>query len=149
MGFPKERFARYPAGGQAVLLREVRKMKFRAICENHLYSKAYSKGKRAVTQALAIYILPDYAAKKLAKAHPQKKTVNRIGLTTSTKLGGAVVRSRCRRIMREGLRALEKEKNLKKGFLIVIAARSAAVRLKSTDIKSQLDIAFTQLGMFA
>ena len=124
-------------------------MKFNAITENHLYSKAYSKGKRAVTQALAIYILPDYAAKKLAKAHPQKKTVNRIGLTTSTKLGGAVVRSRCRRIMREGLRALEKEKNLKKGFLIVIAARSAAVRLKSTDIKSQLDIAFTQLGMFA
>lgn len=124
-------------------------MKFRAICENHLYSKAYSKGKRAVTQALAVYVLPDYAARRLAKAHPQKKTVNRIGLTTSTKLGGAVVRSRCRRIMREGLRALEKEKNLKKGFLIVIAARSAAVPLKSTDIRNQLDIAFTQLGMFA
>ena len=124
-------------------------MKFRAICENHLYSKAYSKGKRAVTQALAVYVLPDYAARRLAKAHPQKKTVNRIGLTTSTKLGGAVVRSRCRRIMREGLRALEKEKILKKGFLIVIAARSAAVPLKSTDIRNQLDIAFTQLGMFA
>ena len=124
-------------------------MKFRAICENHLYSKAYSKGKRAVTQALAIYVLPDYAARRLAKAHPQKQTVNRIGLTTSTKLGSAVVRSRCRRIMREGLRALEKEKNLKKGFLIVIAARSAAVRLKSNDIKAQLDIAFNQLGMFA
>ena len=124
-------------------------MKFRAICENHLYSKAYSKGKRAVTSALAVYVLPDYAARRLAKAHPEKKTVNRIGLTTSTKLGGAVVRSRCRRIMREGLRALEKEKNLKKGFLIVIAARSAAVRLKSNDIKSQLDIAFNQLGMFA
>ena len=124
-------------------------MKFRAICENHLYSKAYSKGKRAVTQALAIYVLPDYAARRLAKAHPQKQTVNRIGLTTSTKLGTAVVRSRCRRIMREGLRALEKEKNLKKGFLIVIAARSAAVRLKSNDIKEQLDVAFNQLGMFA
>jgi ribonuclease P protein component len=124
-------------------------MKFRAICENHLYSKAYSKGKRAVTQALAVYVLPDYAARRLAKAHPQKKTVNRIGLTTSTKLGTAVVRSRCRRIMREGLRAVEKEKNLKKGFLIVIAARSAAVRLKSNDIKAQLDVAFDQLGMFA
>ena len=124
-------------------------MKFRAICENHLYSKAYSKGKRAVTQALAVYVLPDYAARRLAKAHPQKQTVNRIGLTTSTKLGTAVVRSRCRRIMREGLRALEKEKNLKKGFLIVIAARSAAVRLKSNDIKEQLDVAFNQLGMFA
>ncbi len=123
-------------------------MKYTAICENHLYSKAYSKGKRAVTSALAVYILPDYAAKKLAKAHPQKKTVNRIGLTTSTKLGGATVRSRTRRILREGLRMLEKEKPLKTGFLIVIAARSAATKLKSTDIKLSLNEAFTKLKMF-
>ena len=123
-------------------------MKFNAICENHLYSKAYSKGKRAVTSALAVYILPDYSAKKLAKAHPQKKTVNRIGLTTSTKLGGAVVRSRVRRIMREGLRALTKEKPIKVGFLIVIAARTGAVNMKSSDIREHLDIAFQKLGMF-
>ena len=123
-------------------------MKFRAICENHLYSKAYSKGKRAVTSALAVYVLPDYSAKKLAKAHPEGKTVNRIGLTVSTKLGGAVVRSRVRRILREGLRSLEREKPLKVGFLIVIAARSSAVKLKSTDIRRNLDIAFDKLGMF-
>jgi len=123
-------------------------MKFKAICENHLYSKAYSKGKRFVTSSLAVYVLPDYAAKRLAKAHPEKKTVNRIGLTTSTKLGGAVIRSRCRRILREGLRAVEKEKSLKKGFLIVIAARSASVSKKSSDIAHELDIAFTKLGMF-
>ena len=123
-------------------------MKFKAICENHLYSKAYTKGKRAVTSALAVYVLPDYKAKVLAKAHPQKKIQNRIGLTTSTKLGGAVIRSRARRIMREGLRMLEKEKPLKVGFLIVIAARSRATSLKSTDIKKELDIAFTKLGMF-
>ena len=123
-------------------------IKFKAICENHLYSKAYSKGKRAVTSALAVYVLPDYKAKHIARSHPQKKIVNRIGLTTSTKLGGAVVRSRCRRILREGLRAVEKEKELKTGFLIVIAARSAAVKLKSSDIKAQLDIAFLKLGMF-
>ncbi len=124
-------------------------MKFRAICENHLYSKAYSKGKREVTSALAVYILPDYSAKKLAKAHPQKKKVNRIGLTASTKLGGAVVRSRVRRILRAGLSATEKERPLKVGFLIVIAARSAAVSMKSTDIKSELDKIFEKLGMFS
>ena len=123
-------------------------MKFKAICENHLYSKAYSKGKRAVTSALAVYVLPDYASQRLAKAHPEKKTVNRIGLTTSTKLGGAVIRSRLRRIMREGLRALQKERPLKTGFLIVIAARSAAVDIKSTDVKDQLGVAFEKLGMY-
>ena len=124
-------------------------MKFRAICENHLYSKAYSKGKRAVTSALAVYVLPDYAAKRLAKAHPEKKMVTRIGLTTSTKLGGAVVRSRCRRIMREGLRDVERKHTLKVGFLIVIAARSASVNLKSGEISAQLDFAFKKLGMYA
>ena len=124
-------------------------MKFNSLTENHLYSKAYSKGKRFVTESVAVYVLPDYAAKRLAKAHPEKRVVNRIGLTTSTKLGGAVVRSRLRRIMREGLRALEKERPLKVGFLIVIAARSASVNLKSTDIKLQLEQAFTNLGMFA
>ena len=124
-------------------------MKFSAICENHLYSKAYSKGKRAVTSALAVYVLPDYQAKRLAKAHPQKTVVNRIGLTASTKLGGAVVRSRVRRILREGLRALEKDRPLKVGFLIVIAARSSAVGLKSGDIRHHLDIAFEKLGMYS
>ena len=53
-----------------------------------------------------------------------------------------------RRIMREGLRAVEKKKPLKVGFLIVIAARSAAIKMKSTDIEYQLDCAFTKLGMF-
>ena len=123
-------------------------MKFRAICENHLYSKAYSKGKRAVTSALAVYVLPDYAAKRLAKAHPEKRIVNRIGLTTSVKLGSAVTRNRCRRIIREAFRAIERERTLKVGFLIVIAARSASVNLKSTEIKQQLDSALNKLGMY-
>ena len=123
-------------------------MKFKAICENHLYNKAYSKGKRALTQALAVYILPDYHAKRLAKAHPNKQIMNRIGLTTSTKLGGAVVRSRCRRVMREALRAIEKKKEMNVGFLIVIAARSALLNLKSTDAERQLDSAFKKLGMY-
>ena len=124
------------------------KMKFFAICENHLYQKAYAKGKRAVTPAVAVYILPDYAAKRLAKENPMKKTVNRIGLTVSTKLGGATVRSRVRRILREGLRAVEKKQPLKVGYLIVIAARSAAITMKSTDIEAHLASAFATLQMF-
>ena len=123
-------------------------MKFNAICENHLYSKAYSKGKRAVTSALAVYVLPDYAAKRLAKAHPEKRVMNRIGLTTSTKLGKATVRSRCRRLMREALRMIEKERPLKKGFLIVIAARQAMISLKSGDVKRELEYALTRLDMY-
>lgn len=123
-------------------------MKFRAIKENHLFSKAYAKGKRAVTSALAVYVLPDYAAKKLAKADTRKQVKNRYGITVSTKIGGATIRSRCRRIIREGLRTVERQGNLKQGFLIVIAARSIAPKLKAYEIEKYLNDAFTKLGMY-
>ena len=113
-----------------------------------LFITHFTKGKRALTSALAVYILPDYASRRLAKAHPQKLVVNRIGLTTSKALGGAVIRSRCRRLMREALRGLEKERPLKVGFLIVIAARHGMIPLKSQEVKKQLDLAFKKLGMY-
>ena len=123
-------------------------MKFRAIKENHLFGKAYSKGKGAVTSALAVYVLPDYAAKRLAKADTRKQLKNRYGITVTTKIGGATVRSRCRRIIRAGIAAIEKRGVLKQGFLIVIAARSKTPSLKSTDIEKALDTAFIRLGMY-
>ena len=123
-------------------------MKFRAIKENHLFGKAYAKGKRAVTSALVVYVLPDYAAKRLQMSDTRKQLKNRYGITVSTKIGGAVTRSRCRRIIREALRSVEKREKLKQGFLIVIAARSSAPKLKSYDIERCLDDAFKRLGMY-
>lgn len=123
-------------------------MKFRAIKENHLFGKAYAKGKRAVTSALVVYVLPDYAAKRLQMSDTRKQLKNRYGITVSTKIGGAVTRSRCRRIIREALRSVEKRAKLKQGFLIVIAARSSAPMLKSYEIERHLDEAFLRLGMY-
>ena len=123
-------------------------MKFTAICENHLYQKAYSKGKREVTSALAVYILPDYSAKRLAKAHPLHIIQNRIGLTTGKTLGGAVVRNRCRRLMREALREVIRMHPIKTGYLIVIAARHGMIGMKTPEVGDQLHYAFKKLGIF-
>ena len=122
-------------------------MKLYAIKENHLYAKAYKNGKRAATTHICVYILSDYHAARLQKAHPQKKRINRVGLTATKKLGGAVVRNRTKRIMREALYRAEKTHTIKQGCLIVIAAREAATHAKTDDIYKDLIYALRRLGM--
>ena len=124
-------------------------MKLPAICENHLYSKAYSKGKKAVTQSLAVYVLPDYAAERLRRAHPQRLKVNRIGLTVSKKIGCAVTRNRAKRIIREAYRELSLKEALKTGFLIVIAARERATEKSAKELVPELRQALTKLSVIA
>ena len=124
-------------------------LKFKAICENHLFSKAYAKGKRFVTPSLAVYLLPDYAAQRLEKEHPQKIRVNRIGLTVSKKIGGAVVRNRTKRIIREAYRRVIKENSVCVGYLIVIAARERATVKKSDELVPELTLAFQKLGLIS
>ena len=121
-------------------------MKDIAIRENHLYNKAYRRGKSYVGRLVAVYVLRDYAADRLAKANPQKKHINRVGLSVSKKLGGAVVRNRTKRILRAAYATVKND--LRAGHLIVISARGAAVNKKSTDIASELKTAFTELQMF-
>ncbi len=122
-------------------------MKNIAIKENHLYNKTYRKGKSYVGRYVAVYVLKDYAAERLARANPEKKQVNRLGLSVSKKLGGAVVRNRVKRIIRAAYDTHKEE--LRVGFLIVISARGAAVTQKSTAIARELGVAFRSLDMVA
>ncbi len=122
-------------------------MKHIAIGENHLYSKAYQKGAKFVGKSVVVYVLKDYKAKKLQNAHPQKLFVNRIGITVSKKIGHATVRSRVKRILREGLRQTEKTNDIEKGYLIVLVARPCCVDLKSTDIAMDIYKAFKCLKL--
>ena len=123
-------------------------MKFAAIKEHHLYNKAYQKGSRASENCITVYVLKDYAARRLMLAHPQRLTVNRVGISVTKKVGGACVRNRAKRIIREGYRAILKEGQLKVGFLVVIAAKPTIVGKKSGEIEAQLRHAFARLQFY-
>ena len=120
-------------------------MKNVAIKEHHLYDKTFRRGKRSVGKYVAVYILRDLKAEKLKNAHPQKIYVNRLGLSVSKKIGGAVERNRAKRVIRAAYDSVKPE--LKTGNLIVISPRSAIASAKSTDITRELRSAFGELGL--
>ena len=124
-------------------------MKNLAIRENHLYKKTYLSGAKAGGRYTVIYVLRDKKAYLLKKAHPLKLSVNRIGLTVTKKLGTAVKRNRVKRIIRAALAMIEKEQPLKKGYLVVISAKSDAVEATSTDIYREMKKQLQKLQMIA
>ena len=121
-------------------------MKYTTIKEHHLYNKTFQKGARFSGRFLSVFVLRDYAAKRLAKENPTKKTYNRFGVSVTKRVGGAVQRSRAKRILRAGYRSVEPE--LKTGYLIVISPRDGILQAKSTDVERELRRGFTKLEMF-
>ncbi len=80
--------------------------------ENHLFRRAYSRGKSAADSRLALYV----------RRNGRKDS--RLGLTVSTKVGCAVVRNRVRRRLREIYRL--NEGRLMAGCDVVVVARVRA-----------------------
>jgi len=122
-------------------------MKDIAIKEHHLYNKVFTRGERFVGRYISVHILPDFTAKKRMLAHPQKIYTNRIGLSVTKKLGGAVQRNRAKRVIRAAFRMLKDSENLKSGKLIVISARPTIAGKSSIDVFSELSYAMKKLGM--
>ena len=65
-------------------------MKNVAIKENHLYNKAYKRGKRSAGKYTVVYVLRDLKAYRVMLENPEKKYINRLGIAVSKKLGNAV-----------------------------------------------------------
>lgn len=122
-------------------------MKFYAIRENGLYKKAYKIGARKGAKNLTVYVLRDRAAAELRKQHPEKRTINRIGISASKKVGGAVQRNRAKRVIREAYREIDKTVGIKTGFLIVITPRTECTVSKMQNVKSDLLYCLKNLDM--
>ena len=89
-------------------------MKFTStIKKNYEFKRLYNKGKSSASQYVAVY------------CRRNGTDFSRLGITVSAKIGGAVVRNRIRRRLKEIYRL--NEEKLKPGLDIVIAARKKCV----------------------
>lgn len=103
------------------------------IKENRTFRRIYSKGRSAVTPFLVLY------------CRPNGQDHNRLGVTVSTKLGGAVVRNRARRRLREVFRLAQP--GLKQGYDVVLVARGRAVNGPYRKLSAAFDRACGQVGL--
>lgn len=94
------------------------------ICENRLFRRLYRTGKSEVTPLFVLYSRKNGLEK------------NRLGITTSTKIGKAVQRNRCRRVLREAYRLLEPA--MKPGYDYILVARTKTAFVSMNSVKDLL-----------
>lgn len=101
--------------------------------ENKDFRAAYYRGKALVHPLIIVYV-------KKNRLHTL-----RMGITTGKKIGKAVQRSRCRRVIREAFRAIAPR--LEPSYDYVLVARTRTVFAKSTDVQKVLEDQFTKAGL--
>jgi len=89
--------------------------------KNHEFRRLYQKGASAAGGSMVLY------CRKNRLGH------NRLGLTASVKLGGAVVRNRARRRLREVYRL--NSPKLRQGWDIILVARSRTVSVSWRELE--------------
>ncbi len=101
--------------------------------ENHIFRRAYRKGRTAVRSGLVVYCLPN------------RRGNCRLGITASTKLGKAVVRSFVRRRIRSLWQNHKRE--MVGGYDVIIVARSRMVSDKFAKLEKQYVSALQELEL--
>lgn len=101
------------------------------ICQNTEFRTLYYRGKSRVHPALVTYV------------RKNRLGTPRVGITTGKKVGGAVQRNRCRRIIREAFRPFYGQVG---GYDIVFVARPRTAGCKSTDLIPVVRQHLTEMG---
>ncbi|NLO45675.1 MAG: ribonuclease P protein component [Clostridiales bacterium] len=104
-----------------------------SITQNNDFRRAYSRGKSKACPSLVAYRVKNRAG------------LCRVGITTGKKLGGAVERNRCRRVIKEAYRHLSP---LCAGsWDIVFVARSKVLKMKSHEVEKDMFKLLCALGI--
>lgn len=88
--------------------------------KNHEFRRMYHRAASAVGGGMVLYV------------RPNRLGHNRLGITTSVKIGGAVVRNRARRRLREIYRLAQPQ--LKTGYDFLLVARSKTAQAQWKDL---------------
>ena len=99
--------------------------------KNHEFKRLYNKGKSAASQCAVVY------------SRRNGGSENRLGITVSTKLGGAVQRNRIRRRLKEVYRL--NEELIVTGYDIVLVARMKSRYTRFSDLESSVLSLFKNL----
>jgi len=101
--------------------------------KNYEFKRLYNKGKNVASKCVVVYCLKN------------GRTENRLGITVSTKLGGAVRRNRIRRRLKEIYRL--NEEALRVGYDIVLVARLRSRYAGWGELESSVLSLFGKLGL--
>ncbi len=123
------------------------KLQHISLKENHLFRKTYKSGKHKGSETVTVYVLKDKQAALIRKKDPLKRKLNRLGISASKKIGGAVQRNRAKRVVREAYRTIDKTIGIKKSFLIVVVPREKAVKCPMGKVLSDLKYCLSCLDM--
>ena len=99
--------------------------KFAVINTHKDFRTLYYRGKSQVHPVLVTYV------RKNRLGYP------RAGITTGKKIGGAVQRNRCRRVIREAYRLLLPQ--ISGGWDLVFVARARTLKCKSTAVRAVME----------
>ncbi len=106
--------------------------------ENKAFKKAYFRGKFKAHPLLVTYTVKNRCGKM------------RVGITTSKKVGNAVMRSRARRVIRSAFDSIQNSGFEAVGYDIVFVARRATPSAKSYNVQKvmqkQLNVLFSKKG---
>lgn len=102
---------------------------------NKDFQRLYHRGKSSAQPALVVYAMKN------------RLGVCRVGITTGKKIGSAVERNRCRRIIRAAFQSVLKSGKIKGGWDFVFVARTKTKFQKSTRIEKYMLGCFEQLGV--
>lgn len=96
------------------------------------FLRLYRQGRKVGTRNLVVYALPASAP------------LPRLGITVSSKVGGAVVRNRAKRLIREAYR--RSAAILESGLDLVINGRQGIARARYEQVRSELEQAVRRLA---